>query len=487
MIEPQDRHNADLVANVHPADWKNPVPSGRYNLVVVGAGTAGLISAIGSAGLGAKVALVERHLMGGDCLNVGCVPSKGLIAAAKAAARARRAGEFGVKVSGVEVDFPAVMERMRRLRAQISKNDSAARYTAAGVDVYLGPAEFTGRNTLRVGETGLEFKRAIIATGARAVDLPIPGLQETGVLTNETLFELTELPRRLAVIGAGPIGVEMAQSFARFGSEVTLFEGARRILIREDADAAAVVHRALEADGVRIVAGCTITGLERRGAAKVVKQEGAPDTEVDAVLVAVGRAPNVEGLGLEAAGVAYDKSGVLVDDALFTSNRDILAVGDIASKFKFTHMADALARIAIQNALFPGPKAKESSLTVPWCTYTDPEVAHVGEYEGETFMVELADVDRAILDGETDGFVKVHVKPGGDRIVGATVVAAHAGDLISELSVAMRAGLGLGGLAKVIHPYPTQAEAIKRAADAYNRTKLTPLVKTLFAKWLSWR
>ncbi len=496
---PLDEHNRELQRNTHPPDWVNPTPDGRYNLVVVGAGTAGLVTAAGAAGLGAKVALVERHLMGGDCLNVGCVPSKALIRAGRAAADARAATRFGVRgVDAVSVDFAAAMERMRRLRAEISPHDSAARFRDLGVDVYLGSGAFVGPDALQVGGQELRFKKAVIATGARASAPPIAGLAEAGYLTNETVFSLTELPRRLAVIGAGPIGCEFAQAFARFGSEVTLLEAMRQILGREDRDAAAVVERSLRSDGVRINCCAKVEHVRRDGAEVVltlVPVGGAPEElRVDAVLVGVGRAPNVEGLGLEAAGVRYDENGVEVDDRLRTTNPRVFAAGDISSRFKFTHAADAMARIAVRNALFLG-RAKASALTMPWCTYTDPEVAHVGLYEAEaaergieitTFTQELSEVDRAILDGEDEGFVRVHVRKGTDRIVGATVVARHGGDLISEITLAMAGGLGLKDIARTIHPYPTQAEAIKKLGDAYSRTRLTPLVKGLFARWLSW-
>ncbi len=498
LVLPDDEHNRTLLAHVHPHDWANPVPSGRYNLVVVGGGTAGLVSAAGAAGLGARVALVERHLLGGDCLNVGCVPSKGLIGVARLAAQARAAGAFGVRVAEVSVDFPAVMERMRRLRSQIAPNDGVQRFTGLGVDVFIGNGRFTGPGALEVDGRRLEFARAVITTGARAAAPPVPGLAATGYLTNETLFWLTALPRRLAVIGGGPIGCEMAQSFARFGSEVTLVETADHILVREDADAATVVQRQMLRDGVRLLFGANATRVERRGADKIVRYDvggAAHEVACDEILVAVGRAPNVEDLGLEAAGVAHDHTGVTVNDHLRTSNPRIYAAGDIASRYKFTHTADALARIVLRNALFGG-RQTASALHVPWCTYTSPEVAHVGLYErdaiarGErvtTITTRLADVDRAVLDGEEEGFVRVHLRQGTDRILGATIVAAHAGEMISEITVAMVAGVGLGTIANAIHPYPTQAEAIRKTADAHNRTRLTPLVKKLFGRWLAFR
>jgi pyruvate/2-oxoglutarate dehydrogenase complex dihydrolipoamide dehydrogenase (E3) component len=498
-LHPWDEHNRRLQGQVHPSDWVNPTPSGRYNLVVIGGGTAGLVTAAGAAGLGAKVALIERHLLGGDCLNVGCVPSKALLRSARAAAAVREAGAFGVRVEGdATVDFPAVMTRLRRLRADLSPHDSAARFRELGVEVYLGDGRFTGADTIEVGGRTLHFARAAIATGARAAAPDIPGLASVPYLTNETVFSLTELPRRLAVIGAGPIGCELAQGFARFGADVVLIESAAGILPREDREAAAVLRAALERDGVRILRdGRDLSvargdgGIRWQLATAGREQEGI----ADALLVAVGRAPNVEGLGLEAAGVAYDRKGVRVDERLRTTNPKIYACGDVCSRFKFTHAADFMARIVIQNALFGG-RRRVSELVIPWCTYTAPEVAQVGltveqaRADGiaiDTFTLPLDRVDRAILDGEENGFVRVHVRRGTDRIVGATVVAAHAGDLIGELSLAMTAKIGLRGIGAAIHPYPTQAEAIRKLGDLYGRTRLTPFVKRLFRGWLAWR
>jgi pyruvate/2-oxoglutarate dehydrogenase complex dihydrolipoamide dehydrogenase (E3) component len=498
-VLPRDEYNTRLVANVHPPDWVTPEPPARYNLVAIGAGTAGLVTAAGAAGLGARVALVERDLLGGDCLNVGCVPSKALIRAARAAAQVRDAAQFGIHVPpGVRVDFAAVMERMRRLRAGISAHDSAARFRGLGVDVYLGQGAFTGPNTVEVAGQTLRFRRAVIATGARADQPAIPGLAEAGFLTNETVFSLTELPPRLAVIGAGPIGCELSQAFARFGSRVHLLGNHPQILPREDRDAAEPVAKALQRDGVELTLSCQISRVEKRGhetVVHVVCGEGQREIVVDALLVGAGRVPNVEGLDLDAAGVRYErKQGVWVNDRLQTTNPSIFAAGDICSRFKFTHAADAMARLVIQNALFKG-RARASALIIPWCTYTDPEVAHVGLYEHEareqgiafrTFTQELHDVDRAVLDGEDEGFVKVIVDTRGDRILGATIVAAHAGEMISEVTLAMVGRLGLRTIASTIHPYPTQAEAIKKVGDAHNRTRLTPFVKWLFEKWLSW-
>ncbi len=496
LLEPLDRHNRKLADNVHPVDWQNPEPADRYHLVVIGAGTAGLVSAAGAAGLGARVALIERRLLGGDCLNYGCVPSKALIRAARAWHDARTGSErFGAPEVTGGGDFSRVMERMRELRASISRHDSARRFRDLGVDVFIGEGRFVASDAVEVGGRRLIFRRAIIATGARPFVPPIAGCEEGCYLTNETVFTLTELPERLGVIGGGPIGCELAQTFARFGSRVSLFDMAPHVLPREDRDAAEIVQQALIRDGVDLRCGVKVNEVAVDGGVKVVRFEKDGErleTPVDELLVAIGRAPNVDGIGLEAAGVEFTKQGVTVDDRLRTSNKRIFAVGDVASQYKFTHMADALARVAIQNSLFFG-RARASKLVVPWCTYTSPEIAHVGLYEQEaierghevdTSTLRLSEVDRAVLDGADEGFLRLHVEKGSDRILGATLVADHAGEMIGELSLAITTGIGLGKISGVIHPYPTQAEVVKKAGDAWRRGKLTPFVKRLFALFL---
>jgi pyruvate/2-oxoglutarate dehydrogenase complex dihydrolipoamide dehydrogenase (E3) component len=501
VILPDTEENRALGENVHPPWWKNPAPAQCYNLVVIGAGTAGLVTAAGAAGLGARVALIEREFLGGDCLNVGCVPSKGIIRPARGIHDARTSGKFGVEGTGhLTIDFGKAMERMRRIRAEISDNDSVHRYSGKlGVDVFLGEGRFGGPDTIEVDGTRLRFKRAAICTGARAAAPPIPGIEEAGYLTNETVFSLTELPERLAVIGGGPIGCELSQAFCRLGSRVTLFEMGPHILPREDPDAAGIVQDAFVAGGVELILNARVIRVSKEGTGKIVhvEQEGKPrEVRVDEILVGIGRAPNVDGLNLESAGIAYDpRRGVEVNDRLQTSNPRVYAAGDICFPYKFTHTADALARILIANALFLG-RQKSSSLVVPWCTYTDPEVAHVGMYEDDaktkgipvvTLTVPLSGVDRALLDGEAEGFARVHLRKGSDTILGATIVASHAGEMINEFSLAITSGLGLSAIGKTIHPYPTQGEVVKKLADAYNRTRLTPAVKKILAAWLRWQ
>lgn len=473
------------ISNVHPPDWANPSPRAKYHLVVIGGGTGGLVTAAIASGLGAKVALVERHYLGGDCLNVGCVPSKALIRAARAWREAREAHTHfgGPSVNGGE-SFAVVMARMQTVRAGLSAIDSAARYRSLGVDVFFGEARFVAGDTVDVDGRKLRFHRAVIASGSRPLVPPIPGLSGSNYLTNESIFSISELPRRLAVIGGGPIGAELAQAFARFGSSVTILELGKRILANDDPDAAKVVARSLERDGVRLLTDVKVEQVKTtNGTTRVAyTRAGEPGTvEAEALLVSSGRAPNVDGLGLEAAGVEYDRGKVFTDERLRTSNHRIFAVGDVTGRLQFTHTADAHARMVVPNALFFGRK-KVSDLIVPWCTYTQPELAHVGASwsevaklgdDADTITIPLSEVDRARLDGSDEGFLRVHLKKGSDRILAATIVADNGGDIISQLSQGITHQMGLGAIGKTIFPYPTQAEAVRKAADQYQRRKLT--------------
>jgi pyruvate/2-oxoglutarate dehydrogenase complex dihydrolipoamide dehydrogenase (E3) component len=508
----RDEFNARLLASVHPPDWKNPEPRPLYDLVVIGGGTAGLVSAAGAAGLGARVALVERHLLGGDCLNYGCVPSKALIRAARAAHEVRMAGQFGVRRQETgdsdperrSVDFAAVIARMRRLRAEISPHDSAQRFTGLGVDVFLGEASFTGPQGIDVAGTSLRFKRCVIATGARAAIPDVPGLDPAGYLTNETIFSLTELPQRLVVLGGGPIGCELAQVFRRFGSQVAIVQRGSRLLPRDEPDAAAILDQQFRREGISIYYNATVAAFppqaEHPTRRLTVTAEGQEYTlEADAILVAAGRSPNVEGLDLPAAGIECTARGVQVNDFLQTTNPRIYAAGDIVGSYQFTHAADAMARICIQNAFFsfgPFGKKRLSRLMVPWTTYTDPEVAHIGltpqaaAAQGvalDTYREDLSRIDRAILDGQTDGFAVIHCRRGTAKVVGCTIVAAHAGEMISEVALLMTAGLKLGTLSRTIHCYPTQVEILKRLGDQYNKSRLTPRAAAILKTIIGWR
>lgn len=481
IVAPMDAANAAMIAHVRPPGWINPAPR-HCDLLVVGGGPAGLVAAVGAAGLGARVALVERHLLGGDCLVSGCVPSKAILRAARAVHDVAQARRFGVDAEP-RVDFGRVMERLRTERAKIAHHDAAERFRGLGIDVHFGEGRFVGRRELEVGGQRIAFSRALIATGASPAVPPIPGLDPARVLTSESVWSLTELPQRLVVIGGGPIGCELAQSFRRLGAEVDLVAASERLLPRDEPDAAEVLAEALASEGVRLHLGATVAHVAH-GALHRLRVEGgagAVDLEADAILLAAGRAPNVGALDLDAAGVAFTPRGVRVDDLLRTTNPRIYAAGDVASAWQFTHAADALARIVVQNALFFGRK-RASALVVPWVTYTDPEVAHVGltldearraGHDPLVLREALAGNDRAVVDGADQGFAQLLVGRGG-RLIGATIVGRDAGDAIGELALAMTAGLRASDLSATIHPYPTRSEIWKRLGDRYQRTRLTP-------------
>ena len=466
---PNDPHDDRLRAAVKPPDWVNPTPAGRYNLVVIGGGPAGLVSAVGAAGLGAKVALVERDLLGGDCLTVGCVPSKTLLRAAKAAHEIRTAKRFGVSAGEPGIDFAAVMDRVRRVRANASGHDAADRLRGLGVDVFLGEGQFADGETLTVNGVSLAFARCVIATGARPKRWEGEG--GTKILTNESLFTLTALPQRLLVVGAGAVGCEMAQAFARFGSRVTLVAKGGKLLAKELPEAAAFVAKSFQIDGLLVV------------------PDPPPVADFDAVLVAVGRTPNVESLNLSVAGVALDgQKGILVDKYLRTTNRRIFAAGDVTSLgVRFTHAADAMARVVLRNALFAG-RATFDPNTIPHCTFTDPEVAAVGDTGpgNREWHLPFSELDRANTDG-AEGFLKVFTAARSDRILGAACVGPNAGEVIGTISVAMANRVGVSKLGGAVFPYPTYTETVRKLADQYNRGKLSPLVQRLFRTWLRWR
>ncbi|MEP6739199.1 MAG: mercuric reductase [Caldimonas sp.] len=493
----QGPHDRDLRESVCPPAWRNPRPRDPYHLLIVGAGPAGLAAARAAAALGARVALIERHLLGGVCLNYGCIPSKTLIRSARLYADMRNASNVGVPApDNIRVDFALAMERVRRIRARVGRVDSAERLSALGVDVFFGTARFTSGDSIDVDGTRLRFRKALIATGSRSLTPPVPGLAEAGYLTNETVFDLAAQPASLLVIGGGPLGCELAQAFSRFGTRTVIAHNEPLFLPGEERDAAQILSEAMARDGVEIhlnteVVKVTVEGGKKR--VDTINDGNVAAIVVDHILTGIGRAPAVEGLGLDAAGVACDAEfGIRVDDFLRTTNRRIYAAGDVCLEHKFTDMADVSARMVVRNALCFG-RRRVSALTIPWCTYTDPEIAHVGIYVRQarrrgipikTFTVPMHAVDRAIADGEEDGFVKIHVREGTDKILGATVVARHAGEMINDLSLAMVAGIGLDTVAHVIHAYPTQAEAIKRAAEACLQTRRSSFVRGLLRRWV---
>ncbi len=480
MLPANPVDQADLIRRLRPAAWKNPVPKRIYDLTVLGAGPAGLAAAESAVRLGHSVALIERYRLGGNSLNAGSIPSKSIISTARLFATMRHGAEFGAASSQVQAsDFSAVMARMRRIRARIAEYHSIERCAAQGIDVYFGEARFVGPNALLAADAQLLFKKAVIATGARPRPSNIPGLEQVGYLTSDSIFDLDELPKRLGVVGGGPLGCELAQAFCRLGSQVTIVQNEPKFLPHEERDAAELLSMSLSRDGVETRLNTTVAGAHRGDGAKwidAVNDDLKFSIPVDEILLSIGRVPNVEDLGLAAAGIDCEPNqGIKVDDFLRTRNVDVYAAGDVCHAFKFRNVAEASGRLAARNALGADVE-RQSRLTIPWCTYCSPEIAHIGMRIREarargisvkSFTVMMQDVDRAITDGQDDGFVKVYVKEGTDTIVGATIVAARASEMINEMSVIMSAGIGMRQLARVLHTYPAQSDAIRLAALAY--------------------
>ena len=454
------------------------------NLVVIGAGSGGLVAALIAATVKAKVTLIERHRMGGDCLNTGCVPSKSLIRSAKMLSYAARAQEFGFKSATVEFEFGEVMERVQRIIKKIEPHDSVERYTGLGVNCIMGDATITSPYSVRVDDRLITTRNIVIATGGRPFVPPIPGLAEAGYYTSDTIWEIRELPPTLVVLGGGPIGSELAQAFGRFGAQVTIVQQAPHLLMREDADVIDLMQRQFADEGIRVLTGHRAERVEVReaGRALICAAEDGSEVRVpfDAILVAAGRQPNTEGLGLEDVGVTCGERGeVEVDEYLRTSVPTIFACGDAIGPYQFTHTASHEAWYASVNPLFsPFRKFKADYSLIPWTTFTDPEIGRVGlneqeaERQGievEVTRYELEELDRALADEEGRGFVKVLTPPGKDRILGATIVGHHAGDLLAEFIAAMKWGKGLKSLMGTIHVYPTLTEANKFAASAWRK------------------
>lgn len=454
-----------------------------FDLAVIGGGTAGLVTAAGAASLGAQVALIERDRLGGECLHTGCVPSKALIRSAKVLHLMRRASDFGLNPPEVSFDFEKVMDRMRQVQAQVGKHDSPERFKALGVTLFSDQASFLSPTELQVGEKHIEAKKVVIATGSRTAVPPIEGLEAAGFLDHVSAFRLSNLPRSIIILGGGPIGIEFAQLFARFGVQITVLEVVGQILPREDPEIAQTLEAILRAEGIDIHTCTKAFRIEKDGAEKIVHGEcaGAVMTfRAEEIVLATGRRPNVEGVNLEAAGVRYDNKGVLVDDTLRTTAQNIWACGDVTGKLLFTHVAEYQARLVVRNALFPFT-SKADYRGVPWCTFTDPEVARVGLTETEArerfgnvkiYRYNFGDLDRALCDGEAVGLTKLICTLKG-KIVGAHIVGPQAGDLIQEVVLAMRKGLPVGALSQTIHVYPTLAEVNRRTADQYYRDKLS--------------
>ena len=461
---------------VFPSGYRNPRPAKRYNLVVIGAGPAGLVISMAAASLGARVALIERHAMGGDCLNFGCVPSKTLLAAATAG-----------------LSFEAAMERARSVRARIARHDSVERFTHAGVDVYLGQATFEDPHLIRVGEASLHTRKAVIATGARPMLPPIAGLEASVPLTNESVFELGVQPQRLAILGAGAAGCELAQAFARLGTRVELFEVAPQVLPVEEPQAAVLVAEALTREGVVLHMGSEVQSVSVTPEGIELAVSGGGRTVVDRVLVTAGRRRNVEGLGLDKAGVRVDERGaVAVDHRLRTAHSDVYAAGDVCSQYQFTHAADAHARIVVRNALFRG-RARADHLVVPRCVYTKPEIAHVGKtarqldergVSYDRYRVDWGELDRGVTDDAADGYVELLTPQTSGLILGATLVGRDAGEQLAPVLLLMSSGRGLESVGSLVLPYPTRSEYLRRLADAHARKRLTPRVARVLGWWL---
>jgi pyruvate/2-oxoglutarate dehydrogenase complex dihydrolipoamide dehydrogenase (E3) component len=468
---------------------------GIYNVVVIGAGTAGLVTAAGTAGLGGRVALIECNLMGGDCLNFGCVPSKALISSARLIQQIREAEKWGLDRQSPQFAFEKVFERMRARRGKIAPNDSQERFESLGVDVFRGEAGFVSPHEIEVDGQKLRAKNFVIATGSRATVPSIEGIDKVHYFTNETIFdELKERPDSMIVLGGGPIGCELGQVFSRLGVKVAIVQQGAQLLPREDADVAEFMQKRFAAEGIRVRLKAVAKRVSMRDGKVVLEFADAESITAGAMLIAAGRTPNLRALNLEAAGVDYDKQGVKVNAYLQASQPYIYAAGDITNRLKFTHTADFTARIVVRNILMPLQLLRQRVdwSVVPWCTYTDPEVAHVGLGENEAqqknidydlFVVPLEEVDRAVVESEEAGFAKILTAKGSDKILGATIVAPHAGDLLHEFALAMNAKAGLGKIATTIHAYPTLAELARKAGDKYNKTRLTPRAKKIFT-WL---
>ena len=511
-VTPIDKYNLETLSNVHPSisdGYIMPNPIKKYNLVAIGAGAAGLVSAIGASRLGGKSAIIDEHCFGGDCLNTGCVPSKALLKSAKLLYDLKvknKKNKFGINIDtnliNKSIDFGQIMERMRKVRATISHHDAVSRFQndPYNIDCYLGRAKFVNSNCIKVNDKLIYFDKCVICTGAISNVPPINGINNINYLTSHSIWNLQNLPLSLGIIGCGPIGCEMAQSFALFGSNVIMIDLMPRILNKEDNDAADIVYKSMIDCGVKFVLGNRVIKVFNKKTLNGKKNicvvlSNGKEYEFEHLMIATGRKPNVENMDLEKANIKYDTvNGIIINDFCETSSSNIYAAGDCCNKFQFTHMVDSMAKIVVPNALFYGKK-RVSSLIIPWCTYTFPQIAHVGLYEKDlkqrnikyqTFISKLENNGRAICDGTDidNGFVKIFIQENNDKILGATIVSENAGDQISEITVSMQGNIGLTSINKTIHPYPTISESIKYISDGYigqKNEKLKPLFSSILS------
>ena len=474
------RDEAELLRYVRPAHWVNPSQRGNYDWLILGAGPAGIAAAERAVALGARVALVERRWLGGNSLNVGSVPSKALIYTGRLCSDLKKAADFFRPVNcDPEADFAAIVSHLQSLHARIAEYHSVHRLTRLGVDVYFGYARFIDERSIDVDGVSLAFDKALVATGAQPQPSDIKGLDQVEYRTSTEIFDLTAVPKRMVVIGGGPLGCELAQAFCRLGSNVTIVQNDPKFLPREERDAAETLSRAMARDGVEIRLNTTVVGARMNDGKKtldILSNDQTGSIETDEILLSIGRIANVADVGLDRCGVqCKDDVGIVIDEFLRTTNPRIYAAGDVCMSHKFTHVAKFTATMATENAL-RGTRRSHRELIVPWCTFCDPEIAHVGMQVWDakaqgipvtTYTVMMHDVDRAIIDEQDSGFVKIHVRDNTDLILGATIVASRASEMINEVTLAMNAGIGMRALANVLHIYPSQAEAMHMSSLAF--------------------